>query len=117
MEENKKQKSPILQEIRRILAEGIKRIDNDECSEAETYTMLSRFNSESKGFYDQHSLVNYDKAMRMLGIKNRNTFKHLCDENCIEQKKLNNQSVGFLRSEIEDLGTRIRNENKKKWLR
>lgn len=85
-------------------------IDNDECSEAEAAAMLSRFNSESQGFYDHHSLVNYDKAMRILGVKNRNKFKQICKENHIEQRKLNNQSVGFLRSEIEDLQTRLRNK-------
>lgn len=89
-------------------------IDNNQCSEAEAAAMLSRFNSESQGFYDADSLVNYDKAMRILGVKNRNTFKQICDKNHIEQKKLNNQSVGFLRSEIEDLRNRIRNEQKEK---
>ena len=64
-EKNNKPKSPILQEIRRILTDGIKRIDNDECDEAKAYGMLSRFNAESKGFYDKNSFVNYDKAMRM----------------------------------------------------
>lgn len=101
--ESNKPKSPILQEIRRILADGIKRIDNDECSEAQVYGMLSRFNAESKGFIDKHSTVNYDKAMRMLGIKNRNEFKEFCDANKIEQMKINNQPCGFMRSEIESL--------------
>ena len=65
--------------------------------------MISRFNAESKGFVDKHSTVNYDKAMRILGIKNRNEFKKLCDENCIGQVKINNQPCGFLRTEIESL--------------
>lgn len=103
-------KKPFLKHIRSILAHGIEMIDNDQCSEAEGAAMLSRFNSESQGYYDKYSLVNYDKAMKILGVKNRNTFKALCEKNHIEQKKLNNQSVGFLRSEIEDLQTRLRNE-------
>ena len=89
-------------------------IDNDECSEAEAAAMLSRFNSESQGFYDTHSLVNYDKAGKILGIKNRNKIKELCDANGIKQQRLNNQPVGFLRSEIEALQTKLRNEQKKK---
>lgn len=89
---------------------GIELIDQDKCDEAEAAAMISRFNAESRGFYDAHSFVNYDKAMKMLGVKNRNAFKTLCDTNHIEQKKMNNMPVGFLRCEIEDLATRLRNE-------
>lgn len=89
-------------------------IDSNQCSEEEAAAMLSRFNAECQGFYDAHSLVNYDKAMRILGVKNRNKFKQLCEAHHIEQQKLNNQSVGFLRSEIEELRDRLRNEQKEK---
>lgn len=112
--ESNKPKSPILQEIRRILADGIKRIDNDECDESQAYGMMSRFNAESKGFFDKNSFVNYDKAMRIVGIKQRTAFKAVCDKHHIEQKVINNQKVGFLRAEIEGLRDKIRNENKKK---
>ena len=112
--ESPKPKSPILQEIRRILADGIKRIDNDECNEDYAYGMMSRFNAESKGFFDKNSFVNYDKAMRIVGIKQRNTFKESCDRHHIEQKVINNQKVGFLRTEIEGLKYKLREENKKK---
>lgn len=109
-----KPKSPILQEIRRILADGIKRIDNDECNEDYAYGMMSRFNAESKSFFDKNSFVNYDKAMRIVGIKQRNIFKEACDRHNIEQKVINNQKVGFLRTEIEDLRIKLRDENKRK---
>ena len=112
--ESDKQKSPILQELKHILTDGIKRIENDECDEAKVYGMMSRFNAESKGFFDKHSFVNYDKAMRIVGIKQRNTFKDACDRHHIEQKVINNQKVGFLRAEIEDLKDKLRYENKKK---
>ena len=75
--------------------------------------MIARFNAESKGFFDKKSFVNYDKAMRILGIKNRNEFKAVCDAHKFTQKTFNNQKVGFLRSEIENLSTRLRNEQKK----
>lgn len=105
MEQDKRnRKSPILQELRRILVEGIRRIDEgDDCSEAQAYGILSRFNSESKGFIDKHSTVNYDDAMRMLGLKNRNELKSLCDAHNVKQVRINNQAVGFLVSEIESL--------------
>ena len=74
--------------------------------------MISRFNAESKGFFDKKSFVNYDKAMRIMGIRNRNEFKAVCDANNITQRTINNQKVGFLRSEIESLAERLRNERK-----
>ena len=113
MGEDKKPKSPILQEIRRILADGIRRIDNDECNESYAYGMMSRFNAESKGFFDKKSFVNYDKAMRIVGIKQRTKFKETCDIYHVEQKTINNQKVGFLRTEIENMRDKIREENKK----
>lgn len=76
--------------------------------------MMSRFNAESKGFFDKKSFVNYDKAMRIVGIKQRNTFKEACDKHHIDMNYINNQPVGFLRTEIEGLKNKLRDENKKK---
>ena len=92
--------------------EGIRRIDegDDSCSEAYAMGMVNRFNAESKGFYDKDSLVNYDKAMKILNVKNRNKFNDLCTRYHIEQKKLNNMPVGFLKAEIEDLAVRLSKE-------
>lgn len=41
--------------------------------------------------------------MRMLGLKNRNELKSLCDAHNVKQVRINNQAVGFLVSEIESL--------------
>ena len=112
METPKQPKSPILQELRRILADAIKRIDADECSESQALGMLSRFNSESKGYLDKHSTVNYDEAMRMLGMKNRNEFKSLCDAHGVKQVRINNQAVGFFVSDIESLKPLVNRKKK-----
>jgi hypothetical protein len=105
---------PFLKQIYTILDFGKQLIEEDKCSEDEACKMLSRFNAESKGFFDKNSFVNYDKAMRIVGIKQRNTFKDACDRHHIEQKVINNQKVGFLRTEIEGLKDKLREENKKK---
>ena len=110
MENQRTEKKPILKYIRSLLTHAVDMIDNDECNEADAMSMLSRFNAESQGFYDKASLVNYDDAMRMLKIKNRNKFKDLCKINRIEQVKLNNMCVGFKRTEIEDLVYRLNKE-------
>lgn len=106
-------KTPFLKELRRILAEGIRRIDNDECNEEHARGMVRGFATESMGYYSKDSLVNYDKAQKMLGIKNRNKFKELCDKHHVKQKTINNQPVGFLRAEIEDLKVRLELEKRK----
>jgi hypothetical protein len=107
----KKDKPPILKYLRSLFVHAIEMIDNDQCSEADAMSMISRFNAESKGFYDKTSLLNYDEAMEKLGIRNRNKFKDICRLHCIEQVKLNNMSVGFKRTEIEDLAYQLGKEN------
>lgn len=103
---------PFLKQIYTILDFGKQLIEEDKCSEEEAYKMLSKFNAESKGFFDKHSFVNYDKAMRMTGIRQRNKLKEMCDKHHIEMNYVNNQPVGFLRTEIEDLAKRLREEGK-----
>lgn len=106
-------KTPFLKELRRILADGIRRIDNDECSEEHARGMVRGFAAESMGYYSKDSLVNYDKAQKILGIKNRNKFKELCDKHHVKQKTINNQPVGFLKTEIEELKTQWEMEKEK----
>ena len=111
METKREPKSPILKYLRSLFVHAIEMIDNDECNGADALSMISRFNAESRGYYDKTSLLNYDEAMEMLGIRNRTKFKDLCRLHCIEQVKLNNMSVGFKRTEIEDLAYRLTKEN------
>lgn len=63
----KKDKPPILKYLRSLFVHAIEMIDNDQCSEADAMSMISRFNAESKGFYDKTSLLNYDEAMEKAG--------------------------------------------------
>lgn len=112
MGEDKEPKSPTLKQLIIILEDALKRAKNNECSEAEVIGMISRFNSESKGFVDNHSTVNYDKAQKMLGIKSRNELNDLCKAYCVEQVKINNQPSGFLISEIESLKPIVKHRKK-----
>lgn len=102
---------PFLQQLRKILSDGIQRIDNDECDESKAVGMIARFNVESDEYYGKKRFVNYDKAMNITGIRSRGMFKQICDSNNIKEKTIGHIKIGFLRSEIEDLAERIRNEN------
>lgn len=101
------------QRIEAYQKDGIRRIDNDECSEEHARCMVRGFAAESMGYYSKDSLVNYDKAQKILGIRTRNKFKDICDKYHIEQKTINNQPVGFLRTEIEDLKVQLELEKEK----
>lgn len=96
-------KSPILMYARRVLQDAIDRIDRDECSEESVAHMLAHTNAESKGYFTKGSFVNYDEAGRILGIGNRTTLKATLDSHGVKMQRVNNQRVGFLRSEVEGL--------------
>lgn len=112
--EASKPKSPIIQELIIILKDALHRAENDKCDEKDVIRMVAKFNAESKGFFDKKSFVNYDKAMRIVGIRQRTKFKEICNEHHIEMNYVNNQPVGFRRTEIEDLVIKLREENKRK---
>lgn len=101
-------KSPIIKQLIYILKDALRRAENDECSEAEVYDMLNRFNAESKGYVDNKSTMNYDEAMAELGVRSRNALKALCDLHGIKQVKIKNHSVGFKRSDIKDLAYQLK---------
>ena len=109
-----RQLPPILAELRRTLLDGVRRIDNDECSEAYVAGMMSRFNAESKGYYNDESFANYDEAMRTVEVGSRNKLNELCKQHGIKQKRISNMPVGFLRAEIEYLRTILRGKKKGK---
>lgn len=88
-------------------------IDNDGCDEAKAMSMVARYNEETNGFYSKDSFVNYDKAMKIIGVKNRNEFKAICEANNVTQKTFNNQKVGFLKSDIENLAKRLKQKEGK----
>lgn len=103
--------SPLLQYAKKVLQDAIDRINRDECSEEAVSHMLESVNAESKGYYTKYSFVNYDEAMKILHIGNRCTLKTLLDRNKVKMQKINNQRVGFRRSEVEALAKRL-NKNK-----
>lgn len=88
---------------RRVLQDAIDRIDRDECSEEAVAHMLEHTNAESKGYFSRQSFVNYDEAGKMLGIGNRTTLKATLDRHGVKMQRINNQKVGFLRSEVDGL--------------
>lgn len=76
----------------------------NDCDEQEIVSTMAKFNPENNGYFKQDDFVTADKAMRMLHLgQNRNKFFELTREYGIENHKISNQNIGFLRKDIERL--------------
>lgn len=95
--------SPIKRAALAIIDKLKEQVLND-CDEQEIVNTMAKFNPETNGYFKQDDFVTADKAMRMLHLgQNRNKFFELTKEYGIENHKISNQNVGFLRKDIERL--------------
>lgn len=94
-----------MKEAIRYVKDILNRMENDECNDEQIGYILGRVNAENKGYFKQDSYVNYDEAMRMVGIGNRNKLIEMLSKHGVEMQKINNTPVGFLRSEVESVAT------------
>ena len=87
----------------------IKKILNNECNEDEVADTIATLDANAGGRYANEDLVNYDQAARILGVSvtNRVKLKLLLDLNGIKQVVMHNQRVGFKRSQIMALRTKL----------
>lgn len=77
-------------------------VDN-KCSDDELIRAVAKLEANSNGYIDPKNLLTYDKAMDLVGVRNRTTFCELCKKNKIKNIKINNVGVGFKREDIEKL--------------
>jgi len=105
MESEGKTKSPLMKEAIKYVEDILRRMKNDECDEAQIGYMIGRVNAENKGYFNEDSFVNYDKAMKILNIGSRNKLVEILSKHGVEMQKVNNTPVGFLRSEVEAVAT------------
>lgn len=97
-------KITMVKKIALQLLDSIKeRIINNECSDDDLLTSMAKLDAKSNGYVNPKEMLTYDKAMNMLGIRNRNTFSTLCKKHNIKNVKINNMSVGFHKSDIDKL--------------
>ena len=87
----------------------IKKIINNECDEDEVTDTLATLNANADSRYSNEDLVNYDQAAKILGVSvtNRIRLKSLLDANGVKQVVMHNQKVGFKRSELMALRTKL----------
>ena len=87
----------------------IKKILNNECDEDEVTDTMATLKANSDSRYADEDLVNYDQAAKILGVSvtNRLRLKSLLDANGIKQVVMHNQIIGFRRSEVMALRTKL----------
>lgn len=104
--------------IKRIaidLIESIKsKIVNNECSDDDIADAMTKFHPESHGYVKEDDFVNYDKALKILGLSNnRAKLNQLCKKYGIKNLKFNNASIGFPKKDIERLAEVLKAKQKK----
>ena len=110
-EEEKKIKSlPLVLRIAVDTLVGIiKKILNNECDEDEVTDTIATLNANADSRFADEDLVNYDQAAKILGVSvtNRIRLKTLLDANGVKQVVMHNQRIGFKRSEVMALRTKL----------
>lgn len=94
-----------MKEAIRYVEDLLRRMKNDECNDEQVGYIIGRVNAENKGYFKEDSFVNYDEAMRMLNIGNRNKLVEIMSKHGVDMQKVNNTPVGFLRTEVEAVAT------------
>ena len=109
-EERKIKSLPLILRLAIDMLLGVlKKILNDECDEDEVADTMATLNANANSRYANEDLVNYDQAAKILGLSvtNRLRLKSLLDANGVKQVVMHNQKIGFKRSEIMALRTKL----------
>lgn len=110
MQEEKKRKSGPLAILKHLLSEALEHAD--ECTDDEIDSIVAEIETKRRKYVRQDDYVNTDKAMKFLGVKSRGRFFSLMREHGIENRKMNNQPIGFRKEEIESLYMEIHGKEK-----
>ena len=116
-EQNKLDRLPLVFKLAiNTLLDAVRRILDGDCDESAITDTMATLNNNSQGRYADEDLVNYEEAAKILGISttNRMKLKLLLDMNNIQQVTLHNQKVGFKRTEIMALRSKLYDKRKKK---
>ena len=106
---------PIIKMALMLLDNIRQQLINGECDEADIQDAMTKFHPEKNGYFKQEDFVTADAAMKILHLgSNRVKFFELTKEYGIENHKISNQNVGFLRKDIERLAFILQDEVKER---
>lgn len=84
-------------------------IINGDCSDEELQENMTRMSiATSKDYVKRNDYVNVEQAMTIIGNKNRTKFFQTMRRYGIVNHTINNQHVGYLRSDIERVAKTIK---------
>ena len=76
----------------------------NDCSDEELAENLQLIHVKgNKDYINKHDYVNVEQAMAIIGTKNRTKFFEIVRSYGIVNQTLNNQHIGYLRKEIEQV--------------
>ena len=108
--EKKKEMTIIKRTAIALLDELKEKVVND-CSDEDVVSTMSKFHPQVNGYFKQDDFVTADMAMRILHLgQNRNKFFRLVKEYGIENHKISNQNIGYLKKDIYKLSTILEDE-------
>lgn len=85
----------------------------NDCDDDEVLSTMTKFHPHANGYFRQEDFVTADKAMSILHLgSNRNKFFRLVKEYGIENHKISNQNIGYLKKDIYKLSTILEDEIK-----
>lgn len=101
--------SPIKRAALKIL-DNLKEQIITDCDDGEIVEALERFNPENNGYVREDQYMNYDQAMKVVGIGNRTTFNEICKRNNVVNYTFKNAHIGFRKKDIEKLAIKLKEE-------
>lgn len=79
-------------------------IINGECSDEELEDNMKRISiAANKDYINKNDYVNVEQAMVIIGTKNRTKFFETMKKYGVVNQTLNNQHIGYLKKEIEQV--------------
>lgn len=105
----------VLKTAAHYLLDALDNVINGNCNEDTLTSTIGTLNNNAKNRVGKEDVLNYEKASAILGFgRNLAGLKALLDKNGIKQVKINNQSCGFLRSDIMALNDKLLEKRKAK---
>lgn len=102
--------SPIKRAALAVL-DSLKQQVLNECDDTDVSEAMVKFHPSShKDYINKNDYINADEALKILGFGyNRKKLFELTNKYGIKNHTMNNQHIGFLRKEIEELACRLKN--------
>ncbi len=113
-EEIKNIKSPLLKQAARYLSMVLENIISGSCDETEAAEIMTLLHPLKHDYFSDNDLMNVDQCCKYLGLGyNRAKFYRIVKEYGLQEVSLNNQKVGYRKSDIKKVKDNISSANER----